>query len=437
MAAQSNIQSLLQDLSGVHSAGQAWVPSSVNNGNPNTAYNQPKVYQTNPAAGYIPPATNGFGNWQMSAAPVPAAPASQFQGPDWQALAAKAPENNIPAGFKGFPNILADAGGGWAPGTTGVGTPTTPPVTPPVTPPGTPTGGTNTGGNLPPAGGGGTFRSKLTGPNDPLLNGGLTGGRGLQLLDLPEGFTSGMFSTTRTDGSVSGSDFGNAFKELGDMNVNLGSVGVSLSNTSLGRALGIKTDGTINVAQIADLFIPSNVYMSQTGQMNWANLIPTLAGSLNPVLGFAVTKLMNYFGHKYANEDDSKLGTGLAGWWRRLVKNRYLKNQANKNAGRTNPKNPFVTGGGGGGPGGVTSINPFGGMGNFNGGQQNPGGSFYYWGNTNNALTHDDYVNNVEGGSIDRGWFGTPPSGLASGTPGSTGSGALDQWGINTGPNYK
>ena len=72
MAAQSNIQSLLQDLSGVHSAGQAWVPSSVNNGNPNTAYNQPKVYQTNPAAGYIPPATNGFGNWQMSAAPVPA-----------------------------------------------------------------------------------------------------------------------------------------------------------------------------------------------------------------------------------------------------------------------------------------------------------------------------------------------------------------------------
>jgi hypothetical protein len=396
MAAQSNIQSLLQDLSGVHTAGQAFVPSSVNNGNPNTAYNQPKVYQLPVSDGFIPPATNGFGNWQMPAVQVPTAPASKFQGPDWQALAAKAPTNQVPGGFKGFPNVLAGAGVGWKPGTTGIGTPVTPPVTPPTT------GGTNTGGNLPPQQGTGTFNPKFTNPNDPILNGGLTNGRGLQLLDLPTGYTSSLYSNTKTSGSVSGSDFANAFKGLGDMNVNLGSAGVALAGTSLGRALGITANGTINVAQIADFFIPGNIYMSQTNQFNWANAIPALANAINPMLGFAVTKVMNYFGQKYANEDDSKLGTGVMGALRRMLKNRYLKNQANKAAGR-NGGNAHAGGGGNNSIGGGGSPFDFGGgwleTGNTTGGTQygynfDPGGGAH-------QITDGTWVNDITGAPVD------------------------------------
>lgn len=39
MASQSDIQSLVQQLTGVHTAGQQSVPSGVNNGNPNTIFN--------------------------------------------------------------------------------------------------------------------------------------------------------------------------------------------------------------------------------------------------------------------------------------------------------------------------------------------------------------------------------------------------------------
>jgi hypothetical protein len=90
--------------------------------------------------------------------------------------------------------------------------------------------------------------------------------------------------------------------------------------------------------------------MGETHQTNWLNVIPGLATKINPLLGMAVSKVMDSLGEKYAGEDDSKLGTGLLGKIRRALRDRYVKNQANK-AGQT----PNHLGGSGSGAGGLGS----------------------------------------------------------------------------------
>lgn len=78
---QSEIQSLLQDLSGVQTTAQSNVPGAVNNGSPNTVYNTPQSssppspwVQYNPvqgAGGYMPPVTNAYGQWMINKGPQP------------------------------------------------------------------------------------------------------------------------------------------------------------------------------------------------------------------------------------------------------------------------------------------------------------------------------------------------------------------------------
>ena len=121
MPDQRDVQQLIQSLT----------PSAVNNGNPNTVYNQPQ-----PQGGYIPPTFDpGTNTWRINPAPAPSAvnwqqmSASQPQSWGWQQ-----PAQPIPTPTGPLPT-----------------TPTTPiPTTPVVPAPTTPVGG---GGAAPGAGG--------------------------------------------------------------------------------------------------------------------------------------------------------------------------------------------------------------------------------------------------------------------------------------------
>lgn len=122
MPDQRDVQQLIQSLT----------PSAVNNGNPNTVYNQPQ-----PQGGYIPPTYDaGTNTWRINPAPAPSAV-------NWQQMSASQPQSwgwQQPA----QPTPVPPSG----PMPT---TPTTPiPTTPVVPPPTAPVGG---GGAVPGAGG--------------------------------------------------------------------------------------------------------------------------------------------------------------------------------------------------------------------------------------------------------------------------------------------
>jgi hypothetical protein len=370
--AQSDIQSLVQNLTGVHTTGQAFVPSSVNNGNPATTYNAPQspfvppapVTQYQPAgSGYVPPETNAWGSWLLPAKQTPTSVPTST-GPDWAALAAKAPPGGLPSGFAGF-DAIKNTGAGWTPGSTTGGTqwPTVPPSGTGGGPGGPQTGGPNPpvpgtgvgtgGGNHP-----GTFFGGKYDPNSGAIRSGSGGGWGL--LDLPPGDISTNFSNNSGNGNIKVSDFLGGLNGLGSLNIDLGSFGQSLAGTSLGKALGVSQNGSFNLAQALDWVLPGNLYMSQTGQTNFANLIPAIFGSINPLLGFGVSKLMDYFGAKYENTDDSKLN-----WLQKILKNRYVKNKNNRNAAHGGGG----MGGYGGGTGGTSGLDSGGGyMGGSSGG---------------------------------------------------------------------
>jgi len=121
MPDQRDVQQLIQSLT----------PSAVNNGNPNTVYNQPQ-----PQGGYIPPTFDpGTNTWRINPAPAPSAvnwqqmSASQPQTWSWQQPAQPAP---IPQPNGPMPT-----------------TPTTPiPTTPTPVPPGSTVGGYNNGASM-------------------------------------------------------------------------------------------------------------------------------------------------------------------------------------------------------------------------------------------------------------------------------------------------
>lgn len=380
MMAQSDIQSLVQNLTGAHTLGQANVPSAVNNGNPFTAYNAPQsplaqpapVVQRRPSSdGYVAPETNAWGSWLLPANQTPAA-TPDYKGPDWAALAAKAPATGLPAGFAGFDAIKGtQTGAGWTPGSTTGGTSWPTSTTPPPTPGtgGGPGGGVGTGGPNPPQVG--NPNKFFGGKYDPNSSGFHEGsGRGWGLLDLPPGDISTNFSSNPGNGSIKVSDFVGGLNGLGSLNIDLGSFGQGLASTSLGKALGVSQNGSFNLAQALDWLLPGNLYMSQTGQTNFANLIPAIFNSINPLLGFGVAKLMDYFGAKYENTDDSKLN-----WLQKILKNRYVKNKANRNAGRN------------GGAGGGLDRNGY--SGGLNGGGAFVGGTYGngFGGNNNWDIT--------------------------------------------------
>lgn len=121
MPDQRDVQQLIQSLT----------PSAVNNGNPNTVYNQPQ-----PQGGYIPPTFDpGTNTWRINPAPAPSTvnwqqmSASQPQAWGWQQPAQPAP---IPQPNGPMPT-----------------TPTTPiPTTPTPVPPGSTVGGYNNGASM-------------------------------------------------------------------------------------------------------------------------------------------------------------------------------------------------------------------------------------------------------------------------------------------------
>lgn len=406
----TNVQQLIQGLA-----------PSANNGNPNTVYNTPASPFANPAQGL--PA-----NWTLGNLP-------SYKPLDWQKLAANAPQplDN----FKGW----------------GLGQPmpnTPPPGNPP---PGTPPGGVQTGGNLPPqvGGAGGNLPSHNNGggdagglwktPNDPRI-GTMGSGSGIQFLDPNmQSMFEQSFSAQSGPNTLSKNDFMGMLNADGlNASLPLGSFGQDLHNTALGRKLGIKSDGTVDVGQILDLFIKGNFYMGQTGKYNWANLLPLGVGAiLGPMAGMLMGNWMKAQGKQWANYTDQQIDDSLKGkpfakaraWWRKLVRNSYRMNAENNAAGHN-----INIGGGGAGGQGVTSIDPFGGMGSLNGAGTN-GRSDYYWGTSNTPLTHQEYIDNVQGGNLDRGWFGNAPN--PDGNAGLQGfDGTLaGGWGYSTGPNYR
>ena len=343
MATQTDIQQLIQGLA----------PLTVNNGNPNTVYNTPASPFANPAAGL--PA-----NWTLGNLP-------SYKEPNWQQLAAQA--QGPMAQFRG-----------WNLGAAGNPPPVIPGTTPPPTGRGNPPPIGQTGGPNPPLphiGGGngpGNGPNGGLGPNDGRIRGG--SGNGWGILGLPPGDISTNFTADPGHGSLSKAGFLGGLSSLGtnNLNVDLGSFGQQLASTSLGKALGVNQNGSFNLMQALDWVLPGNLYMSQTGQTNWANLIPALFSKINPLIGFGVAKLMDYFGAKYQNTDDAKLN-----FLQRMLKHRYQKNQANRH--------PNGNGGGGGGDR------------NGYGGGTNGGGTFI-------------------GGSYGTGFGGNPS--ITIGGPGST-----------------
>lgn len=348
--AQSDIQSLLQNLTGVHTDGQAWVPSSVNNGNPNTAYNnspatvvpfvppqpviphQPVIGHNQAIQkGYIPPTSNTQGDWLVN---MPA----NATDTNWKKLDAQGQGVGMPAGWAGWGN-LNDTGKGWLPGTSGVGTPNPPGS------PGTGTGGTGggpqTGGNLPPQQGQPGGGKSLLRPGDG-YGGAYSGQHGLSLLDLPAGsFSLSPTGNTNIPSSSASSPAGWGGMSTTDIQgalssgLNLGTAGVQLAGTPIGKALGITANGGISLGQILDYVIPGNVYMSQTGKLNLLSAIPGILSKINPLLGVAATAAMKWL----ALHTPIK---ALKNWLKRLNDNKAAAN------GGGNDKNGTAGTGGGG-----------------------------------------------------------------------------------------
>lgn len=141
MATQTDVQQLIQGLG----------PSGVNNGNPNTAYNNPPIPMQNAAGQWVNPATTPAAS--IAALDLPALSA---QTPTWQAPAGQGPVDfrSLLPQLTGSMPLGQVPGGGvvTAPGTGGGITPWTPPTQiggGAVAGPGGATGGgTGTGGSL-------------------------------------------------------------------------------------------------------------------------------------------------------------------------------------------------------------------------------------------------------------------------------------------------
>lgn len=244
--AQSDIQTLIQNLAGVQTQAQQGASNTANNGNPNTVYNQS-------AWGYGgPPAMNQAGEWSMNNLSRP--PTIQLSG--WKP----------PAGWGSVGNgtgpVLPINGGivtdpNWVPGTfPGGGGTTTPPTTTPPT-------GTPGGGTAPVGGGGGGGSTGIYGPD--LWAGGTTGGGG---------------------GGGSGPSGGNPFtNETGGLNLGgIGSAFTNLINTTRSN-LGVGQEG-FSMGQFLDAitepFLPGDFYNGQL--QNGLNKAEVTKGVLNMVV---------------------------------------------------------------------------------------------------------------------------------------------------------
>jgi hypothetical protein len=135
MTNQSALQSFIQNSSGIHTAGQANVPGAVNNGNPNTVYNQP-AYQW---SSYLPQVTQQGSqpsvNFQLLTSQAPASSAgyaTPFTADPYAAMVLSGlPRAGSNDNVNRILGNLMGGGGAFNPNP-GTGTPLGPPVTPPT-----------------------------------------------------------------------------------------------------------------------------------------------------------------------------------------------------------------------------------------------------------------------------------------------------------------
>lgn len=235
MATQSEVQQLIQGLT----------PSGVNNGNPNTVYNN--------SPGYVPPSSNAFDAWRLSNVRLPPATPTVVGDPIARAnqFFQNAVPAELPASLAGawtppegatlkmprlvFPNFSGGGGGGY--------TPTPPAVEPPL---GGPTPPIDTGGELPPI---------STGGNTPPLGGG--GGTS------PPASIGGSTNTTLPGNNL------NNMPPLGSFQggINTGGNGGSTEMPSWQQILDMAGDA---------FGLPGNWYLSNTGQWDVSNILEGL-----------------------------------------------------------------------------------------------------------------------------------------------------------------
>ena len=328
MANQSNLQQLLQNLAGTHTAAQANVPSSVNNGNPNTIYNLPQ----NP-----PPATA-----QPWLAPVPPQPIN------WQGMIQPTNKYQLPTLPPFVPNT--NNGGGWT------GIPTTPPVTTPPDPskggpdthiPGGETGGgTGTGGNLPPSGGG-----PNGGNHNENGNGNGTGneGRGQDWMDFGGDRTFGDNLRNSFSGNTGNSNGTGSSPINGGQLLNMDQNGNILTNGSsflghlldgIQQKLGMDSSGGMSWQQAIDLVVPGNAYLSGSQKWDLSNVLASLAGSFT---GLPINQMMNQFGKYLAQNQDSWIAKLLPEW----LKNVFVDHARDNAQNHRDQLNPHGRDGGG------------------------------------------------------------------------------------------
>lgn len=289
MATQQEIQSLLQSLTGMQSNIQGATPFTANNGNPNTVYNlsAPNVRQFNPATGNLPAMGDASGNW--------AVPATGAGGLD--------------------PNLLALLQQLMV-GRTPI-TPTVPPLQlNPLTPP-TP----GTGGNPQPV----TPAPTPTDMRNIITD---QGGEGGGMGAMPGGLYGVGANMNFGGGNTVGGNLGSGTNS-GSNTGGFYSPATGLWGAAPGLAnqLGMNADGSMDWQQGLDLFLPGNLYNSQTNEWNQGGILGALAEQL---LGFpGVAGIINKIGEKATTDANPNNDNN---WFAR----QFLNNVTNRAQGLSN-----------------------------------------------------------------------------------------------------
>lgn len=422
---QAALQQQLQDSFGLQTQGQVLTGGAMG-GNPGGAYNQPQTgvpqvpagryplpgdvsYYDN-SQGYRPPTMDGYGNWMIPAAPATTGGFSD----EIRALLAQTPVRTNPAIQPWTPP------GGYSGGPTGPigwGTPQFPPGTPPGIP-------------------GGPTAPPMSTPQPPGQTGnplGVGGGPGAQhpygSLGNFVGYPAGMGPSGPAAGGSQGSLTSGPGMSMPSWmqggNLQLGNLGkwISTAMPSVARSLGINPDGSIAWQQIADLYIPGNAYLSNTGKWDASNVIAQVIGQYT---GLPINRLMMMAGKTQANQDDDQnfIEKALVDHYMDNMRNqwaenptvkvelgRYASGELSTAPGVDNPFNPAWNGTGGTSVGGAGSQWGSGWGGTSFGGGQGPTGNGYGSG----------FGSGSSFGSFGSGWGGAAPG---------TGGGATNpDWG--------
>lgn len=370
MAGQSEIQSLVQSLAGTQSQAQANPPSWVNNGNPNTVYNQ-----TPPEGGYIPPTSDAFGNWMINKPDPNQVPATDWnslvkevQGPlkvEWdisqsvpqlpaagqpqqpgqpnQPAAPAAPQyvpvgqwfgsgqkdggksgplsnqqlyNSNPAAKEAWDRVFMmqngkfDKTSDWAAIQRDLETFYREAINRGVPTAGNPNQAAATGGGGGSAGGG-----------QAAAGGG--GGSGTIL-----GFGGAGGGIASASGASAGSNPSGGSWSFGSGGGNYGGASTLYNfSPAIAEKIGINPNGTIAWQQLADLVLPGNVYLSNTGNWDASNLATALLGQIS---GLPIDSIVNKLGELQAGQDDPQ------NFIERMLIDHYLDNVSNKLQGQLN-----------------------------------------------------------------------------------------------------